>query len=111
MEVAHIYIVTRYIYELSISCRRPGADKPTFIPAWDWRSTARSSKIYIEIFNWPHAAFHLDELPRTVSRAYLLADSTHKPLRLTRNGKGLDIALPPEPLDPIATVVVLETSE
>jgi alpha-L-fucosidase len=85
--------------------------KPKFIPAWDWRSTTRPDKVYLEIFTWPSGVFHLDKMPRKVTRAYLLADSAHKPLKLTQTGDALDVQLPAQPLDPIATVVVLETSK
>jgi alpha-L-fucosidase len=82
-----------------------------FIPNWNWRSTTAPNKIYIEIFQWPATgSFHLDKLPRNVTSAYLLADSTHKPLKLTHTGTALDIALPAQPLDPIATVLVLNTN-
>jgi alpha-L-fucosidase len=84
--------------------------KPKFIPAWNWRSTTGPNKIYIEIFNWPTSPFHLDKLPRTVTSAYLLADPMHKPLKLTRTGEALDVQLPSKPLDPIATVLVLNTT-
>jgi len=84
--------------------------KPKFIPAWNWRSTTAPNKIYIEIFTWPTgSSFHLDKLPRNVTSAYLLADKTHKPLKLTKSGENLDIQLPAQPLDPIATVLVLIT--
>ena len=82
--------------------------KPKFIAAWDWRSTTTSNKIYISIFNWPaNNTFHLDKLPRKVKSAYLLADKKH--LKLTHTGNSLDIHLPEKALDPIATVVVLNT--
>lgn len=82
--------------------------KPKFVPAWDWRSTTTPNKIYISIFNWPaNNIFHLDKLPRKVKSAYLLADK--KNLKLTHTGDGLDIHLPEKALDPIATVVVLNT--
>jgi alpha-L-fucosidase len=84
---------------------------PVWVPAWNWRSTTSPSKIYIEIFAWPTGAFHLDKLPRKVTGAYLLADSAHTPLKLTRTGDALDVQLPAGPLDPIATVLVLETSK
>jgi alpha-L-fucosidase len=84
---------------------------PKFIPAWDWRSTTGPNKIYLEIFNWPAGSFHLDKLPRKVTGAYLLADATHKPLKLTHGGDALDIQLPAKALDPIATVIVLETAK
>ena len=61
-------------------------------------------------FYWPTgSSFHLDKLPRNVTSGYLLADKTHKPLKLTKSGAGLDIQLPAQPLDPIATVLVLNT--
>jgi alpha-L-fucosidase len=84
--------------------------KPKFIPAWNWRSTTGPSKIYIELFTWPGSSFRLDKLPRNVTRAYLLADPSHAPLKLTRNGNALTIQLPDRPSDPIATVLVLNTN-
>jgi alpha-L-fucosidase len=83
--------------------------KPKFIPAWNWRSTTTSNKIYVEIFTWPAGGLHLEKVPRTVIGAYLLADKTKKPLRIKKVANGIDIALPNKPLDPIATVVVLDT--
>ena len=82
-----------------------------FISTWNWRSTTAPNKIYLEIFQWPTTgSFHLDKLPRNVTGAYLLADKAHKPLKITKVGTGLDITLPAQPLDPIATVVVLNTN-
>ena len=68
-------------------------------------------KIYLEIFAWPGGAFHLDQVPRKVTAAYLLADPAHAPLKFTQAGSALDVQLPAKPLDPIATVVVLETAK
>jgi alpha-L-fucosidase len=86
--------------------------KPKFIPAWNWRSTTTADKIYVEIFNWPTSgSFHLNKLPRKVTGAYLLADSAQKPLKLNQSGDSLDVQLPAKALDPIATVLVLKTSE
>ena len=85
--------------------------KPKFIPAWNWRSTTKPGKIYIEIFNWPSGGFHLDKLPRKVTSAYLLADPGHKHLKLTETADSLDVQLPAKPLDPIATVLVLNTTK
>jgi alpha-L-fucosidase len=84
---------------------------PKFIAAWDWRSTTAPGKIYIEIFNWPSGSFHLDKLPRTVTKAYLLADPSHAALKITQAGSSLDVQLPAKALDPIATVLVLETAK
>ena len=84
--------------------------KPKFIPAWNWRSTTGPGKIYIEIFNWPSGSLHLNKLPRKVTSAYLLADPMHKHLKLTETGDSLEVQLPAKPLDPIATVLVLNTT-
>ncbi|GAC1365792.1 MAG: hypothetical protein NVSMB3_14400 [Acidobacteriaceae bacterium] len=85
--------------------------KPKFIPSWNWRSTTTTDKIYVELFTWPKGSFHLDKSPRTVTGAYLLADKAHKPLKVTQRESGVDIALPAKALDPIATVLVLETKQ
>ena len=69
-----------------------------------------SGKIYIHLFEWPGATFHLDKMPRTVTGAYLLADTGRMQLKVTKQGEGIDVALPARPLDPIATVLVLTTS-
>jgi alpha-L-fucosidase len=85
---------------------------PKFIPSWNWRSTTKADKIYIEIFAWPGSgSFHLVQPPHKVTSAYLLADSTHKPLKLIQSGDSVDVQLPTKALDPIATVLVLNTSK
>ncbi len=84
--------------------------KPKFIPSWKWRSTTRRDKIYIHLFEWPGATFHLDKMPREVKSAYLLADKAHTPLKITKQGGGIDVALPAQALNPIATVLVLQTA-
>jgi alpha-L-fucosidase len=83
--------------------------KPKFIPSWKWRSTTKADKIYIEVFQWPTGAFHLDKVSRTVDSAYLLADANKTPLKVTQSGGGIDIQLPAKAIDPIATVIVLNT--
>jgi len=83
--------------------------KPKFVPAWNWRSTTGPDKIYIELFTWPKGSFHLDNAPREVTGAYLLADKSHTPLKVKKSGSGIDVALPGKALDPIATVLVLTT--
>ena len=85
--------------------------KPKFIASWNWRSTTKPGKIYIEIFTWPSEEFHLDKLPRKVTSAYLLADPAHKHLKMKQTADSLDVKLPAKALDPIATVLVLNTSK
>jgi alpha-L-fucosidase len=84
--------------------------KAKFIPSWKWRSTTSRDKIYIHLFEWPDSKFHLDTVPRDVTAAYLLADNAQAPLKVTKNGSGLDVALPEQRIDPIATVLVLKTA-
>ena len=84
--------------------------KPKFIPSWKWRSTTAADRIFIQLFTWPGGSFHLDKSPRTITGAYLLADKSKKPLKVTKTATGgVDIALPGHALDPIATVLVLKT--
>jgi alpha-L-fucosidase len=83
--------------------------KAKFIPAWNWRSTTTANRIYIELFTWPGSSFHLAQVPRTVTSAYLLADKAHRPLKVTKTATGIDVALPAQALDPVATVLVLNT--
>jgi len=80
------------------------------VPSWRWRSTTAPGKIYVHLFEWPGATFHLDKMPRTVTGAHLLADKAKTPLKVTKQGVGVDVELPPLALDPIATVLVLTTT-
>jgi alpha-L-fucosidase len=84
--------------------------KPKFVPSWSWRSTTKDTEVYIHLFEWPASAFHLDEMPRKVTGAYLLADEAKTPLKVSQNGDSVDIALPEHKPDAIATVLVLKTS-
>lgn len=95
----------------TFSATEKGHDgKPKFTPTWNWRSTTKGNKVYVEIFDWT-GTFHVDKMPRKVTGAYLLADSSHKPLKFTQNGTALDVQLPAKALDPIATVLVLNTTK
>ncbi|MEK6397081.1 MAG: alpha-L-fucosidase [Terriglobus sp.] len=83
--------------------------KPKWIAAWDWRSTTKADKVYVEIFKWPGTTLHLDKMPRKVTGAYLLASK--KPLKFTQKGDAVDVTLPSAAVDPIASVVVLKTAK
>jgi alpha-L-fucosidase len=86
-----------------------GEGKPKWVPAWDWRATTRPGRIYLHLLRWPGTSFHLDGVMATVGQAYFLADPKHQPLKFTQHGAELDLQLPGAPLDPVDTVVVLET--
>jgi alpha-L-fucosidase len=85
--------------------------KPVWVDKWAWRCTTKPGKLYIHIFQWPDATFHLDKVEKQVSNAYLLADPQHKALRFSQKGSAVDVSLPPQPLDPLGTVLVLETKK
>ncbi|HTB98238.1 MAG TPA: alpha-L-fucosidase [Terracidiphilus sp.] len=89
---------------------KDGEGKPKFIPSWKWRSTTTADKVYVHLFEWPGSSFHIDKMPRKVNGAYLLADDAHTPLKVTKKGNGIEVALPENSLDPIATVLVLTTA-
>jgi alpha-L-fucosidase len=84
--------------------------EPRFVARWKWRSTTKPDAIYIHLFEWPAGTFHLDDVPRSVSGAFLLADKNRTPLKVTKSGRRIDIDLPAQPLDSFATVLVLKTT-
>ena len=63
----------------------------------------------MHLFEWPGKTFHVDAGDVQAKSAYLLADAKHAPLKFTQNGKMLDVQLPERALDPIDTVLVIET--
>jgi alpha-L-fucosidase len=83
--------------------------KPTYKPVTDWRCTTKPGKLYIIFFKWPQGAFELDKVTGKVSMAYLLADASHKALKVTQKGEHLSVALPTVAPGKIASVMVLET--
>jgi alpha-L-fucosidase len=109
-----IYGTSATIFDVptgTFSTTEKGRDgKPKFNPTWEWRSTTKGNKVYVEIFDWK-GHFHVDKMPRKVTGAYLLADSAHKPLKFTQKGTALDVDLPAQALDPVATVLVLNTTK
>lgn len=83
--------------------------KPLWIPVWDWRATAKPGKVFVSIFQWPNGEFKLPAMDAKISKAYLLADPHHKPLKFTQQAGGIEVKLPAAAPDPIASVLVLET--
>ncbi len=83
--------------------------KPKFVPSWEWRSTTTKDKVFVEIFDWKSGTFHLPATTRKVTGARVLGDASHAALKVTQTGAGVDVILPEKALDPVATVLVLET--
>ena len=79
-------------------------------PAWG-RVTQKPGKLYLHVFAWPKTGkLVVPELPgKKIAAAYLLADADRTPLAVVAGENRLEIALPAEAPDPVATVVVLET--
>ncbi len=84
---------------------------PVWIPVWDWRATAKGSKVYISILQWPAAKFELPAMDARVNKAYMLADRHRKALKFSQNGSGVTVMLPAVAPDPIASVLVLQAQE
>ena len=85
--------------------------KPVWVEKWAWRCTTRPGKLYVHIFQWPGSEFHLEKVRTQIVKAYLLADSQHASLKFTQKGSTVNVSLPAKPLDPLATVLVLETRQ
>ncbi len=83
-------------------------------PSWG-RVTQKGNKLYLHVFDWPKDGKLVVDLPSlTVTNAYLLANSQKLELNQTQTDHGVDpyvttIDLPSEPIDPIDTVIVLNT--
>jgi alpha-L-fucosidase len=75
--------------------------------------TAKPGILYLHIFQYPsdHVVY-LNDFRDQCENAYLLADSSRKPLQVDAypQGHGLIIHLPEEPLDSINNIIVIEYS-
>jgi alpha-L-fucosidase len=78
--------------------------------------TKRPGKLYLHVFEWPKGEFVLYGLKSKVNRAYLLADTGHKPLPMKEQDDtalehyALRVQLPSAAPDPNDSVIVLETA-
>jgi alpha-L-fucosidase len=74
------------------------------------RATSKPGRVYIHIFNWPiDGKLNVPAFGSQVKTAYFLADKKHS-LDFKTLSDGITLQLGEHPLDPIATVVVLEMS-
>ncbi|ULL15342.1 alpha-L-fucosidase [Paenibacillus sp. H1-7] len=78
-------------------------------PQWG-RCTAKGSKLYLHVFDWPASGkLIVPGLRSRIAKAYLLADPAQAELEHHRlSGEDAVISVPALPLDPDATVVVVE---
>ncbi len=82
---------------------------PFYLPDITWRATVKPGKLYLHILNWPGTKFRFEGLESDVTKAYLLANGSPVPFR--RDGVALEFQLPPTPIDPYDTVLVLELAD
>lgn len=77
--------------------------------AWG-RCTQKAGKLYLHVFDWPKGWLVVPELKNRVTGAYILADKERKPLDVTVKDGGVQIKLPDQAPDKIASVVVLQVA-
>ena len=76
----------------------------------DWRCTTRPGKIYLLIFKWPtDGKFVVPALESKVRKAYLLAG--HKKIKFKQTATSVNLSLPAEAPDQIASVVCLDLAD
>jgi alpha-L-fucosidase len=82
---------------------------PLFVASTAWRCTTKPGKLYIHLFQWPsNSTFELSRANGKVKKAYMLADASHKGLKVKQSGAQVTVALPTQAPDRIDSVLVLE---
>jgi len=77
-------------------------------PAWG-RVTQQSGKLYLHVFDWPKdGKLVVPGLAAKVKAAYLLADANRAALKTTANADRVEVAVPAQAPDAVASVIVLE---
>lgn len=74
------------------------------------RATSKPGHVYLSIFDWPaDGQLHVPSFGKSVTRAYLMANRKQS-LKFAASKEGVTVQLPAHPIDPIATVVVLDVN-
>jgi len=82
--------------------------RPVFHTQTDWRCTTKPGRLYLHFFRHPGEQFLLPHVPGKPTRAYLLADSSRKPLEIAVADGTLTIRLPAWHAQPMPTVICVE---
>ncbi len=90
--------------------KKDKAGKPLFVQSTDWRVTTKPGKLYIHLFKWPEGSFAMSNVNGKVTRAYLLADSSRRRLKVAQQGDRVTVTLPQAAPGQIASVLVLQTA-
>jgi alpha-L-fucosidase len=61
------------------------------------RFTTKPGKLFVTLFQWPSGPLTLAQIPNMVTKAYLLADPSHAPLKFTQQGGLVAVELPKDP--------------
>jgi alpha-L-fucosidase len=80
--------------------------QPLILPHNEYRYTTKPGKLFITFFTQPRVPFTLPKMQNAVKRAYRLADGQALEVREVNGDR--QIVLAGQPLDPMATVVVVE---
>jgi alpha-L-fucosidase len=72
------------------------------------RCTQKPGKLYLHVFNWPKGKLFVPGLKNRVTKAYLLADASKKPLAVATAEDGVNVEVSGKAPNAIASVVVLE---
>ena len=73
------------------------------------RATSKPGRVYLHIFDWPtDGTLRVPAWGKAVTKAYLLTMPA-KSLKFNQSADSVTLQLPAQAVDPIATVVVLET--
>jgi len=73
-----------------------------------FRATSKPNRLNLFLTEWTTDGLEVPGLRTPIRKAYLLADQEQRPLRVSNEGPGAIISLPPTPPDPVCSVVVLE---
>jgi alpha-L-fucosidase len=77
-------------------------------PAWG-RYTAKPGRLYAHVFDWPSdGTLKIPASQKKVTRAYLLADSEKKPLKVEAGADSVTIAVPAQAPDENVSVIAIE---
>jgi|GEM_PF-857734 len=77
-------------------------------PAWG-RVTQKPGKFYLHVFDWPKdGQLVVPGLTAKIQTAYLLAAANRAALKTTANAGGVEVAVPAQAPDAVASVVVLD---
>ena len=73
-----------------------------------FRVTSKPDRLHLFLTEWTTDGLKVPGLKTPVRKAWLLADREQRALRVSNEGQGTMVFLPPTPPDPICSVVVLD---